>query len=62
MIILSTVFIRQHFILDIVASFDIMFIVFGLVYYYKFGDKMVKRYEDKKLKKQLEKISKNAGK
>lgn len=59
MIILSTVFIRQHFILDIFASFDIMFIVFGLVYVSKFGTKMEKRYERKQLEKQMKKIMKN---
>ncbi len=59
MIILSTVFIRQHYILDIVASFDIMLAVWAVVYVCKFGEKMVKRYDKKMQEKALKKITAN---
>ena len=59
MIILSTVFIRQHFLLDIFASFDIMFIVFGLVYYFKLGNRLKARQERKENERQIKKLTKN---
>lgn len=57
MIVLSTVLIRQHFILDIFASFDIMFAVFAIVYVSKFGEKMVARQERKQKEKEMQKIA-----
>lgn len=59
MIILSTVFIRQHFLLDIFASFDIMFIVFALVYYFKLGNRLKARQERKENERQIKKLTKN---
>lgn len=56
MIVLSTVFIRQHFIMDIFASFDIMFAVYGIVYISKYGDKMAKKQEQKQNEKMLKNI------
>ena len=58
-IILSTVFIRQHFLLDMVASFDIMFIVFGLVYYFKLGNRLKARQEKREYERQIKKLTKN---
>lgn len=59
MIVLSTVFIRQHFVLDIIASFDIMFAVWAICYVFNLGkkcqnisDKAVERYKNRKKFKQ----------
>ena len=61
MIILSTVFIRQHYLLDIIASFDIMLSVFAIVYVFKLGEKLKnsqeQKYKDRQLKKILKEIS-----
>lgn len=56
MIVLSTVFIRQHFILDIFASFDIMFIIFAIFYCCDFGKNYVKKQRIKKKKQQNKQI------
>ena len=42
MIICSTVFIKQHFFLDIFASFDIIFPIYALCYTFGVGDKLLK--------------------
>ena len=48
MIICSTVFIKQHFFLDILASFDIIFPVYALCYTFRVGEKILKRKSAKK--------------
>lgn len=48
MIILSTVLIRQHFLLDIFGSLDIMGIVYGIVYISGYGEKKVLKQMAKK--------------
>ena len=61
LIVLATVFIRQHFVLDIVASFVIMFSVWALSYVFKWGDKLNSWQEkiiENRRKKKLNKISK----
>ena len=54
-IILSTIFIRQHYFLDIIASFDIIFAVWAIVYVFNLGkkcqnvsDRAVQKYKDRK--------------
>lgn len=53
MVLLSTVFIKQHFILDGFASFDIMMTVFALVIFFKWGEKLKKRQEEKTFRKMM---------
>ena len=48
MIILSTVLIRQHFLLDIFGSLDIMGIVYGIVYISGYGEKKALKQMAKK--------------
>lgn len=60
MIVLSTVFIRQHFVMDIVASFDIMFIFWIFAYVFKFGEKWSARKERKALER-ADKKSRRGG-
>ena len=48
MIIFSTVFIRQHFLLDIFGSLDIMGMVYGIVYISRYGEKKVLKQIAKK--------------
>lgn len=55
MVILSTIFIRQHYIMDIFASFDIMLIAFGIVLLFGWGSKMKKRQEEKTFKRMMKK-------
>lgn len=60
MIVLSTVFIRQHFVLDIIASFDIIFIVYPIVSVCKVGERMIAGHDrrvEKRKKKKLEKLA-----
>ena len=45
LIILATVFIRQHFLLDIFASIVIMLPVYAITYVYKWGEKLMLRRE-----------------
>lgn len=53
LIVLATVFIRQHFVLDIFASFIIMFPIFAVVHTFKWGEKlMIKIDRRKQLKTQ----------
>ena len=54
-IILSTIFIRQHYFLDIIASFDIIFAVWAIVYVFNLGkkcqnvsDRAVQKYKERK--------------
>lgn len=59
MIICSTVFIKQHFFLDIFASFDILLPVYALCYTYRVGEKILNRKNARKLKsKSLKKQNK----
>lgn len=51
LIVLATVFIRQHFVLDIIASFIIMFPIFAIAYTFKWGEKLMIKIENRKLKK-----------
>ena len=62
MIILSTVFIRQHYLLDIIASFDIMLSVFAFIYVFKLGNKLAERQENKRKEKILKKIMNDLNK
>lgn len=66
LIVLATVFIRQHFLLDIFASFIIMFSAFAVCYVFKWGEKLMQFIERKqeirkqnKLKKEQEKDENN---
>lgn len=59
MIVLSTVFLRQHYVLDIFASFDIMFSVYAIVHVCKWGEKMALKQEQREKDKMLKKILKN---
>ncbi len=59
MIVLATVFIKQHYFLDIIASFDIMLITYGIVCSSNSGDKLRKRHEQIREKRKLKKIQKN---
>lgn len=54
LIVCATVFIRQHFFLDIIASFDIMFIIYPIVHVFKWGEKLMAS-SDKRRQKRLEK-------
>lgn len=58
LIVLATVFIRQHFILDMVASFIIMFPIWAISHTFKWGDKAMAKEEKLRVKylaKRLEK-------
>lgn len=44
LVILSTVFLKQHYVLDFVASFFIMVPTYLIAKYAKFGDHMVKKF------------------
>lgn len=46
---LSTLFCKQHFILDVFVSFDIMFLVWALAYTFKYGEKTARRVERRQL-------------
>lgn len=61
MIILSTIFIRQHYILDIFASFEIMFAVYAIVHVCKCGEKMAARQEQREKDRQIKKILKETA-
>lgn len=51
LIILATVFLKQHYVLDFVASFVIMVPTYLITKYCKFGDYMVRKTEERKAKK-----------
>ncbi len=51
MIVLSTVFIKQHFVLDIFASFDILIPIYVVCNVFKVGDKILAWREKRKSKK-----------
>lgn len=62
MIVLATVLIRQHFVLDMVASFVIMFPIFAVSHTFKWGDKLMvfadkqyDKFKEKRKKKREEK-------
>ena len=57
LIVMATVFIRQHFLLDMVASFIIMFPAFAICHTFKLGEKLMARL-DKRKQKRLEKKEK----
>lgn len=63
LIVLATVLIRQHFLLDIFASFIIMFAAYGICYAFKWGEKLMNwrehKQEIRKQKKLAEKQNKN---
>ena len=50
LVILSTLFLKQHFILDFVASLGIMLVLYLTARLFRFGDKVDKRVEERKLK------------
>lgn len=52
LIILATVFLRQHYVLDFVSSFVIMVPTYLIAKYCKFGDFMVRKTQERKEKKQ----------
>lgn len=54
LICLSTVFTKQHYCMDMVASFVIMFTIYPIISVFKVGDKM-KVWQEKREKKRLEK-------
>ncbi len=62
LICLSTIFTKQHYCMDIVASFVIMFTIYPIISVFKIGDK-VKTWQEKRTTKRLEnklnKIGKN---
>lgn len=51
LIVLATVFIRQHFVLDIVASFIIMFPIFAIAHVFNLGEKLMLKIEKIKERK-----------
>ena len=59
LICMSTVFTKQHYFLDIIASFDIMLIVYPIVKVCKTGDKLIEWEEKRAEKRKLKKIEKN---
>lgn len=59
LICMSTVFTKQHYFLDILASFDIMLIVYPIVRVCGTGDKLTKWQEKRAEKRKLKKIEKS---
>ena len=51
MIVMATVFIRQHYLLDMVASFVIMFPAFAICHSFKLGEKLMNGLEKRKQKR-----------
>jgi len=61
LIVLATVFIRQHFLLDIVASFIIMFPIWAVCNVFNWGEKLMNWLEIKKEKRKQKKLDKIAN-
>ena len=55
LIVMATVFIRQHFLLDMVASFIIMFPIWALAYVFNWGEKLDKALQNRKEKRKHKK-------
>ncbi len=53
LIFMATLFLRQHYILDLVASIVVMVPTYLITKYCKFGEWMLKKQEQSKYKKQL---------
>ena len=59
LIVLATVFIRQHFLLDMFASFIIMFPIWAICHVFNLGDKLTSFLQQRKARKK--EIKKNKG-